>query len=162
MCPLTLDDTTLTPEHFLPARARPKDTGYDVRSASSTPVELKPGAYVKIPLGIRMLAPPGWWLNLVPRSGTFVNRYLHPLYGVIDETYENELCFVAQYIPDANRILPANNNPVIRPGERIAQIIPVERVEAKFHLAEESWMEEQFKLRNDSRGLGGFGSSGVK
>lgn len=159
-CPVTVDGVDLMPRSWVPSRARPKDTGYDVRCAAPNGVILTPGAYIKIPLGIRMFAPDGWWLSLVPRSGTFINRHVHALYGVIDETYENELCFVGQYFPDAGKMLAANVNPIIKFGERIAQVLPVPRWESEMIEDSNEQLNTHFAHRNDVRGTGGFGSSG--
>ncbi|HVI42759.1 MAG TPA: hypothetical protein VM577_19300 [Anaerovoracaceae bacterium] len=150
----------LKPSDFGPQRADPEATGYDVRCAAIDGVTLKPGCYVKIPLGFRMYAPPGWWLSLAPRSSTFIKRHIHALYGVIDETYENEMVFVGQYIPDACQLITPSHKVHIEFGERIAQVIPVPRQEMSVHLVTPAEIEMLYAERNASRGAGGFGSSG--
>lgn len=162
-CPTILDGKQILAEDFIPSRARPKDTGYDVRCANPDGVELIPGSYLKMRLGFRMYAPDGWWLSLSPRSGTFVNHNIHALYGVIDETYENEMCFVGQYIPDVNKLLPNSQKVRILFGQRFAQIIPCPRwdmPDPKIHRLSNEDMDRLYQVRNDSRGKGGFGSSG--
>ena len=94
LCNQASSKLKLTPELFLPRRADPEATGYDVRCAMPQGITIKPGSYMKIPLGFRMFAPSGWWLSLAPRSGTFMKKHIHPLYGVIDETFEDEMVFV--------------------------------------------------------------------
>lgn len=159
-CPFVLDDKEITAESFIPTRAREKDTGYDVRCAETSGMTLRPGCYFKMKLGFRMFAPDGWWITLGPRSGTFINSHVHALYGVIDETYENELCFVGQYIPDACTLIAASRKLVIPFGGRIAQIIPTPRWEMdRFRISNEE-IEARYRIRNDPRGTGGFGSSG--
>lgn len=159
--PIILDGKEITSEHFLPGRARTKDTGYDVRCAEPNGLELIPGAYFKMKLGFRMFAPDGWWLSLAPRSGTFVNHNVHALYGVIDETYENELCFVGQYVPDTTKLISPTNKIVIAFGQRFAQVIPAPRWEMPVIQVSNQAMEKLYKDRNDPRGTGGYGSSGI-
>ena len=143
---------------LLPRKAHPQDTGWDVRSRLEE-IVLRPGQYAKIPLGFRVFAPEGWWLELRPRSSTFAKKQLHSLYGVIDEGYENEVIFACQYLPDLSSM---GQDLVIRSGDAIGQIVPVKRQEM---VVEEVTEEEYQKLvlqRNSSRGLGGFGSSDQK
>jgi deoxyuridine 5'-triphosphate nucleotidohydrolase len=150
----------VTPSEFLPKRADAEATGYDVRCAIPEGIIVRPGCYVKIPLGFRMFAPKGWWLSLAPRSGTFIKKHIHALYGVIDETYENEMMFVGQYIPDACDLLSANIDLSIEFGERIAQIIPVERKSMEVVGLTPEELDIKYRERSASRGTGGFGSSG--
>jgi dUTPase len=159
--PLEIEGVNVSALSFLPTRAREKDSGFDVRCAEPGGIELIPGRYFKMRLGFRMFAPDGWWLSLAPRSGTFIKRHIHALYGVIDETFEDEMCFVGQYIPDAGKILAANSNPVVKFGERIAQVLPAPRWEMPVVAVSEEEMDLKFKERNDPRGTGGFGSSGT-
>lgn len=160
-CPVRVNDIEVKASDFLPRRTRPKDTGYDIRCAAPEGVRLEPFRYFKIPLGIRMFAPDGWWVELRPRSGTFMNDHIHSLYGVIDETYENELTFAGIYIPDGNKILAANSPTTIQFGRRIAQIIPVYRREMTIEEIDNSGYDELCRNRNDPRGTGGYGSSGA-
>lgn len=150
----------LTPELFLPTKAESKASGYDVRCAIPEGILLKPYCYMKIPLGFRMFAPEGWWLQLAPRSGTFIKLHIHALYGIIDETYENEMVFVGQYIPDGCDMLSPGVDPMIKFGERIAQVVPVERQDMEIEGVSNSDIESLYKNRNASRGTGGFGSTG--
>lgn len=159
-CPLTLEGKQVTALDFMPSKARPKDTGYDVRCAVPGGLELRPGCYFKMPLGFRMFAPEGWWMSLAPRSGTFINSHVHALYGVIDETYENEMCFVGQYLPDECCLIPTTLKKIIPFGQRFAQIIPVPRWEMIANKVSNEIYDQMCKERNDDRGQGGFGSSG--
>jgi len=110
---------------FLPERAEPYATGWDVKAAPKDrlPIIIEPGQYFKIPLGFRAFPPDGWWLQLFPRSSSLTKKHMHNLIGIIDEHYSLEILFAGQYCPD----------PVFRPplkiqfGEAIGQIIPVKR-----------------------------------
>lgn len=159
-CPFVLDEKQIVAEDFIPTRARSKDTGYDVRCAEPNGIDLIPGCYFKMRLGFRMFAPDGWWLSLAPRSGTFINTNVHALYGIIDECFENEMCFVGQYIPDVNKLLPNSKRVRVAFGQRFAQVMPCPRWDMPTQRISNEEIEKKYKERNDLRGIGGFGSSG--
>jgi dUTP pyrophosphatase len=142
---------------FIPTKATPKATGWDVRSAISGKLTLRAGQYAKIPLGIRGFCPDGWWYKLVPRSSTFGKKNLHCLYGTIDEDYEGELLFACQYMPDLSSLA---HDVVIEFGDAIGQIIPEKRVVAKMEELSNEELDALFAERNSDRGAGGFGSTG--
>lgn len=115
------------------------------------------GEYVKIPLGFRVFCPPGWWLELRPRSSTFAKKNLHALYGVIDEDFEGQMIFAAQFIPEVAGGLTCLT---IQEGEAIGQIVPIRRQEMKIERVSNEEYENFCKERNTTRGAGGFGSTG--
>ncbi len=141
---------------FLPKRADPQATGWDVRCAEPKGVLLHPGEMTTIRLGFRMFAPEGWWLELRPRSGIFVKKSIHALYGVIDETFSSELLFAVRYLPYIPEDL------FIDYGERIGQIIPVRRQEMIAEAITNDDYDKACEDRNAARGTGGFGSTGSK
>lgn len=160
-------------KEFLPTRAEPKATGWDVRSTID--LTIRPFQQVKIPLGFRSFCPEGWWFELKPRSSSFAKKNLHALYGTIDETYEGELVFACQYIPpdinfkvkfvngDLNylfqNVFPEGTILEIKAGDAIGQIIPVERQEMNVIEASNEEIEKEFSTRAAIRGAGGFGST---
>lgn len=144
-------------KRFYPKRGTEKATGWDVSSASGKDVILRAGQYAKIPLGFRVFAPSGWWLELRPRSSTFAKKQLHCLYGVIDEDYEGECLFACQYIPDISSL---GKDLTISYGDAIGQIIPVKRQEMKVEIVTNEEYEKLCKERSAARGSGGFGSTG--
>src|SRR5208282_6947438 len=91
-------------DQFLPTKAEPYATGWDVRGAmhDKQNIVIRPGQYFKIPLGFRVLPPEGWWIELHPRSSSFAKKHMHNLIGIIDEHYPDEVLFAGQYIPDIN------------------------------------------------------------
>lgn len=163
-----LTESSKQDKQFLPLRAEAKASGWDVRCAQN--LELIPGKYYKIPLGIKTFSPDGWWLELKPRSSTFGKKFIHCLYGTIDESYEGELIFACTYLPSEFLQLhyinncPSQNYDTLKLsfGEAIGQIIPVKRQE----MTVTEVVEEEFKAlcskRNASRGTGGFGSTDKK
>lgn len=166
-------------KQFLPTRAEPKATGWDVRAAmhDRKPLVIKPFRQVKIPLGFRGFCPEGWWYELKPRSSTFGKKFLHALYGTIDETYEGELVFACQYIPPFEllnltyyeneaknpvAVFDASNleSLVVNFGDAIGQIIPIERQEMEVVEVTNDQYETDTKERDAVRRAGGFGSTG--
>jgi len=146
-------------KRFLPTRAEPLATGWDVRAAMSNRQTLiiRPGQYVKIPLGFRAFCPTEYWYRLAPRSSSFAKKSLHALYGTIDETYSMEAVFVAQFIPDVTAL---GNDLRIEFGESIAQIIPEKRQE----MTVLSISNEELDTLYEKRGImrDGFGSTDGK
>ncbi len=146
-------------KRFLPTKAEPLATGWDVRAAQLDRKEivLRPGQRILIPLGIRGFCPNGWWYELKPRSSTFGKKHMHCLIGTIDESYEGELLLAAQYMPDINGLA---KDLVIAFGDALGQIIPVKRIEADMLEASNEGIDQMYKDRDAKRGTGGFGSTG--
>jgi len=164
------EDLKDTKDLFMPSRATPHSTGWDVKAAMKDrlPLELEFGQSVKIPLGFRTFCPSGWWYELKPRSSTFGKKSLHALYGTIDEDYEGELIFACQYIPSLRwNLFDGSPNFTsqslkIEFGEAIGQIIPVRRQDM---LVEGISNEEYDNLCSNRKGMrssGGFGSTDKK
>lgn len=102
------------------------------------------GSTAAVPTGIACEFPPTHGALVEDRSGLAV-RGITTLAGVIDPGYRGELKVVMTNLSPA---------PVeIRPGDRIAQLRIVQRIEATFDEVEE--------LGHAARGAGGFGSTGV-
>jgi len=157
---------------YLPERSEELSTGYDVRNAGPD-IELAPFQKALIPLGFRSVIPEGWFFELYPRSSSFHKKSIHSLYGVIDESYENQWYFACQYIPqrahmadDSGKINWHNywseNVLKIERGERIAQIILRNRYSFNPKEVSDDAFDFLVKERGAKRGLGGFGSTGDK
>lgn len=149
---------------FLPAKGEPFASGWDVRAAlesgPGTSLEIKPFQHVKIPLGFRTYCPEGWWFELKPRSSTFGKKFLHALYGTIDESFQGILVFACQYIPtmDISNINSVQNLKISF-GEAIGQIIPVKRQEMIVECIDNKEYDSLCEKRNAPRKDGGFGST---
>jgi dUTP pyrophosphatase len=99
---------------------------------------------VAIPTGIALELPSTHGALVEDRSGLAL-KGLTTLAGVIDPGYRGEI-----------KIVLTNLNPLpytISPGDRVAQLRVVQRIEATF--------EEVAELAEAARGTGGFGSTGV-
>lgn len=144
-------------KRFLPTKAEPAATGYDVRAAMENhkSLTIRPGQYVKIPLGYRCFIEEGWWYQIKPRSSTFAKKSLHCLYGTVDEHFANEAVLAAQYLPDVSSM---GKDLVIEYGEAIAQIIPIKRQEMVVEEISNEEIEKLYKNRPTER-KGGFGST---
>lgn len=175
-------------KRFLPERAEPTATGWDVRAAFKNGVQsivVKPGEWVMIPLGFRTFAPGGWWMDLRPRSSTTAKKKIHALYGVLDEAWEGETCFCGQYLPDNilsfqadvyeknlygygggyEKTLEANvrtsaEELIIYHGDKIGQLIPVKRQEMSIEEISNEDFNKLCAIRGGVRGAQGFGSTG--
>jgi dUTP pyrophosphatase len=142
-------------DEFLPTKAEPHATGWDVRAAEGTVIA--PGDYFKIPLGFRAFPPEGWWFNLHPRSSSFTKKHMHNLIGIIDEHYSEGVLFAGQYIASRG----VADNLVIKFGDAIGQIVPVKRVEMKVKRISNQEYDSLCKKRTAIRD-GGFGSTDIK
>lgn len=149
-------------ESFLPQKATPYDTGWDVKAAET--VIFKPLDMVKVPLGFRAFCPPGYWLELRPRSSTFMKKRLSALYGVIDECYEGPVCAALLWIPNWDMAVndPMGPTLVVEKGERICQLVPFKRQEMGVVGVSEEEYKQLCSTRGAKRGEGGFGSTGDK
>lgn len=105
---------------------------------------LAAGETALVPTGISLEFPSTHGALIEDRSGLAV-RGVTTLAGVIDPGYRGEIKVVLANLGAA----PAE----IRPGDRIAQLRIVERIEAAF--------EEVAELAQAARGAGGFGSTGA-
>ena len=131
----------------LPNYATPGAAGMDLLAAVPGPVTIEPGKRALIPTGLAIALPPGFEMQVRPRSGLALrNGILLPNSpGTIDEDYRGEVQVI---------LLNAGDAPfTVERGMRIAQAIvaPVVRAE---------WQEVE-KLDDTSRSTGGFGSTGT-
>jgi len=109
-------------------------------------VELPPGRWAAVPTGVAVEIPPGFEGQVRPRSGLAAKHGLALLNapGTIDPGYRGEI-----------KVLLINHSDqpyVIRPGERIAQLVV-----AAYQAVVWEWSDD---LEESSRAAGGFGSTG--
>ena len=128
----------------LPAYATDGAAGMDVLSAES--VTLAPGARHAVATGLALAIPPGYEVQVRPRSGLALKHGISVpnTPGTIDSDYRGEL-----------KVILINHGAEafeIRRGDRVAQLVlaPVTRA---------SWAEVA-ELDATERGEGGFGSTG--
>lgn len=133
-------------EH-LPEYATAGAAGLDLRAAIDENFTLKAGQTALIGTGIAIhLADPNYAAMLLPRSGLGHKNgiVLGNLVGLIDSDYQGEL-----KVSLWNR---ANEDFVIEPMMRVAQMVIVPVLQVAFEVVEE--------FAQSQRGEGGFGSTG--
>ena len=131
----------------LPAYATPGSAGLDLRACLDAPVTLEPGQTTLIPTGLAIhIADPGLAAIILPRSGLGHKHgiVLGNLVGLIDSDYQGQLM-----VSCWNR---GQTTFVIKPMERIAQLVLVPVVQAKFRVVDD--------FDASARGENGFGSTG--
>lgn len=131
----------------LPQYATDGSAGLDLPACLETSEVVAPGARVKIPTGIAIEIPHRHIVGLVfPRSGLAAKHgiSLANAVGVIDSDYKGEIIVAVSNQGESEY--------VIKPGERIAQLVFVPVFKATF--------EETHELKETGRGTGGFGSTG--
>ena len=139
----------LRPGAKVPDRAYAGDAGYDLAAAEG--VVLAPGERAVIRTGLAIAVPEGYAGLVLPRSGIAVRHGISLVNapGLIDSGYRGELM-----VPLINH--DREESFEIETGMRIAQLVLVRVAEARFVSV------ELFEKSTDSRGEGGFGSSGTE
>lgn len=130
-----------------PAYATTGSAGLDLRACIETELTVVPQQTVLIPTGLAIyLKNPNMAATILPRSGLGHKHglVLGNLVGLIDSDYQGPLM-----VSCWNR---SDKPYTIQPGERIAQLVIVPIVRARFKHVEAFSVSE--------RGEGGFGSSG--
>ena len=130
----------------LPAYATAHAAGLDIVSAEE--LTLAPGARHAVATGFAIAIPEGYEVQVRPRSGLALKHGVTCLNtpGTIDADYRGEV-----------KVILANlgGEPFkIHRGDRIAQLVPARVQSARFAEVEE--------LDATERGIGGFGSTGVR
>jgi dUTP pyrophosphatase len=131
----------------LPDYATPGSAGLDLRACLPEPLHLGPNDWQLVPTGMAIwLRDPGYAAMILPRSGLGHKHgiVLGNLVGLIDSDYQGQLMVSAW-----------NRSEVpftIEPMDRIAQLIIVPVVQARFQVVQE--------FPATQRGEGGYGSTG--
>ena len=131
----------------LPSYATPGSAGLDLRACLAEPLTLQPNAWQLVPTGMAIyLEDPAYAALILPRSGLGHKHgiVLGNLVGLIDSDYQGQLMVSAW-----NRSSVAFT---IEPMERIAQLVIVPVVQARFNVVTE--------FPASVRGEGGYGSTG--
>ena len=131
----------------MPKYATAGSAGLDLRACLDAPMSLAPGEAQLIPTGLAVhIADASLAAMILPRSGLGHKHgiVLGNLVGLIDSDYQGPLM-----VSCWNRGAAAY---AVQPFERIAQLVIVPVVQARFHVVE--------SFDESGRGGGGFGSTG--
>lgn len=131
----------------LPHYATAGSAGLDLRACLDEPLVLQPGQAALLPTGIAIhIGDPGLAAMIIPRSGLGAKHgiVLGNLVGLIDSDYQGPLM-----VSCWNR---GNSAFTVQPLERIAQMVIVPVVQARFRVVDD--------FEASQRGSGGFGSTG--
>ena len=131
----------------LPAYATPGSAGLDLRACLDAPLNLLPNAWQLVPTGIAIyLKDPNFAAMILPRSGLGHKHgiVLGNLVGLIDSDYQGQLMVSAW--------TRSNHAFTIEPMERIAQLLILPVVQARFQVVAE--------FPPSQRGEAGYGSTG--
>jgi dUTP pyrophosphatase len=132
----------------LPAYMSAGAAGADIVAALDAPRTLAPGERALIPTGFALEVPPGWEVQVRPRSGLAFKHGITVLNapGTIDSDYRG---------PVGVLLVNLGTEPfTIARGDRIAQMIVAPVARAAF--------AEATAIAASDRGAGGFGSTGFR
>jgi dUTP pyrophosphatase len=136
----------LTETAKLPTRGSVFSAGFDLYADNNVDITIHPHETRKIGTGLALEIPDGYYGAIFARSGLASKEGLRPAncVGICDSDYRGE------YIVAIHN--DSNEDRVIEPKERIAQLIIMQYPHITF--------EEVDELSDTSRGEGGFGSTG--
>ena len=130
----------------LPDYATEGSAGMDIRAHLPGPLVLKPLERQLIPTGLYMELPLGYEAQVRPRSGLAIKQGITCLNspGTVDSDYRGEIKVIL--------INLSNEEQVLHPGDRIAQMVISPVVQAGWEAVEE--------ISVTARNAGGFGHTG--
>ena len=126
-----------------PRYARPGDAGFDFFAIEDAVIPME--CVKKLPLGIALQIPPGYEVQIRPRSGKTLQwgNYITNAPGTIDSGFRGEICL----------LIHAPFRPIfIKKGDAVAQGLLKRAPIAQFFMVD--------TLSQTERGEGGFGSTG--
>ena len=132
----------------LPKYETSGSSGMDLSANIEKQIKIEPGKTSIIPTGISVSIPKNFEIQIRSRSGLAAKSQISVLNspGTIDADYRGELKVIL--------INLSNKAFVVERGTRIAQMVLCPIVKAKF--------KEVDSLDDTNRGVGGFGSTGLK
>ncbi len=120
--------------------------GLDIQARPDGIIELAPGERCLVPTGLAVAIPPGYEIQVRPRSGLAIKHGIALVNspGTIDADYRGEIGVIL--------INHGRDKFTITPGDRIAQLVVAPVCHAELNEVEQ--------LSETSRGEGGFGHTG--
>ena len=135
-------------KHSLPNYSTIASAGMDLRANIGHPIILKPLERAIVKTGIFIELPIGYEAQVRPRSGLAFKKGITVLNspGTVDADYRGEIGVILVNL--------SSDDFAIEDGERIAQMVIAKHEQANWDKVE--------ALDETERGVGGFGSTGVK
>ena len=135
-------------KHNLPSYTTEASAGMDLRANISEPIILRPLERTLVKTGLFIELPIGYEAQVRPRSGLALKKGITVLNspGTIDSDYRGEVGVII--------INLSSKDFIVEDGERIAQMVITKHEKIRWENAE--------NLADTERGLGGFGSTGIK
>ncbi|MBR4871151.1 MAG: dUTP diphosphatase [Alistipes sp.] len=129
-----------------PFYATERSAGMDIKANIEEPITLQPLQRAMVPTGLYIALPEGTEAQIRPRSGLAAKHGITVLNtpGTIDADYRGEIKVILVNL--------SNEDFVINPGERIAQMVVARYEQVEWDAVE--------VLDDTERGAGGFGSTG--
>ena len=130
----------------LPQYATEGSSGMDLRANIEQEIVMQPLDRHLLPPGLFIELPVGYEAQIRPRSGLAIKQGITCLNtpGTIDADYRGEIKIILVNL--------SNENQVIHPGDRIAQMVIQQIVQVSWTLSD--------ALNETTRGAGGFGHTG--
>lgn len=130
----------------LPAYETEHASGFDLRAQLPEPLLLEPGKRVLVPTGLAFEIPPGFEIQIRPRSGWAIKKGISVVNtpGTIDADYRGEVKIGLIHLGDEPL--------TIQDQDRIAQAVLCPVLQAELVAVS--------SLSETARGAGGFGSTG--
>lgn len=134
----------LNPDAIVPKYQTEEAAGFDLHSIEEKTI--KAGERDVIKTGLAVALPKGYELQVRPRSGLALKNGITVLNtpGTVDSDYRGELMVIL--------LNTSNEDFAVKKGDRIAQAVIKEILQADFAVVDE--------LDSTERGTGGFGSTG--
>ena len=144
---MRIDIKKLRDSAIVPSQAHKGDAGVDLYACVDEQICIAPGDTIKIPTGIAMAVPEGYFGAIFARSGLATKQGLRPAncVGVCDSQYRGEYIVALHNDSDETRTVEC--------GDRIAQLVILPCVYIDFNVVD--------SLDDTERDSGGFGSSGI-
>jgi dUTP diphosphatase len=136
----------LHPDAVVPRYMTELAAGMDIQALLDQPLVLQPGERCLVPTGLALAIPPGFEVQVRPRSGLAIKHGIALVNspGTIDADYRGEVQVL---------LINLGSEPVtIARGMRIAQLVIATVARAA--------LREVDALDETPRGMGGFGSTG--
>ena len=135
-------------KHELPHYSTLASAGMDLRANIEESIKLKPLERIVVKTGVFIQLPVGYEAQVRPRSGLALKHGVTVLNspGTIDADYRGEVGVILVNL--------SSKDFIIVDGERIAQMVIAKHEQA-------DWLQVE-KLEVSERGVGGFGSTGLK